>query len=321
MMLPDYQSLMLPVLQKVAGGPKPLREIVSEIADDLRLTAEERAQTIQSGRTPLIYNRIHWAKTYLKQAGLLDQPERGLVRITRRGTAALKQYPQRIDNKILESFPEFNAFKAKSNTIDDHNKLCNDITITQKPDAIKDHGKTTPEERIEDASAELDAALRRDLLEKILQSSASFFENLVVDLVLAMGYGGSRDETAKRLGGPGDDGVDGLIQEDRLGLDRIYLQAKRYAPDKHVGRPALQAFVGALQGQGAQKGIFLTTSDFTNDAREYIKRVGTTRIALIDGNMLTGLMIELEVGVRLTRAVKIKRVDLDYFEGEDGGVA
>jgi restriction system protein len=258
---------------------------------------------------------VHWAKTYLKSAGLVAQPARGIVQITDRGRDVLASSPDRIDVDFLDRFDEFRNFRARSVRSTDGPEVAG-----AKPEVTTDR-TTTPEERIEAAAGELSEALRRDLLERVLQASPAFFERLVLDLVLAMGYGGSRDDAARRLGRSGDGGLDGLIQEDRLGLDRIYLQAKRYSVANRVGRPTLQEFAGALHGQGAQKGIFITTSDFTSDAREFVARLGQMRIALINGDALTSLMIQHDVGVRVARAVELKRVDLDYFEDEEGGVA
>lgn len=306
MPIPPYDQLMLPVLQLSADKTWTMRELITRIGDDLKLTQEEREQAIPSGSTTLIASRVHWAKTYLKQAGLLAQPERGKVQITDRGWEVLNSKPHKIDTQMLEKFPEFQAFLKKS---EPKNKPT--ATVDPAPQTALDK---TPEEQLEAASGALTESLRDALLTRVLEASPGSFEKLIVDLLLAMGYGGSRSDAGERLGRSGDGGVDGVIREDRLGLDLVYLQAKLYKPGNSVGSEAIQAFIGALVGRGSQKGVFITTSSFTKNAIDTANQSGNFRLILIDGETLTKLMIQFGVGVRVVRTVEIKRIDLDYFE-------
>ncbi len=310
MAIPDYESLMLPVLRAAARGPVPVAQLIGLMADQARLSAEERRQLLPSGRTPVIASRVNWAKTYLKQAGLVSQPRRGLVEITSSGQRLLATNPARIDNKLLTQFPSFIEFKKRGRDAQGNDHAQGDVAAVDVPAA-------TPEERIDGAERELAAALRSALLARIAESDPVFFERLVVDLVVAMGYGGSRSEAGRQIGQSGDGGVDGVIDEDRLGLDRIYLQAKRYKTDNRVAVEAVRAFAGALEYKGANKGILLTTAGFTKDAREFAERLQSKRIVLIDGELLAELMIRFDVGVREVRSLQIKRIDLDYFEEPD----
>ncbi len=307
MPIPDFQTLMLPVLRACNGRERHIREIASELAQAYDMTPEERADRIPSGLTTRFDNRVGWAKTYLKQAGLLSQPRRGVVAITERGRQVLAGGVHEINMTFLERFPEYLDFKKRTHGTESG---AND-QFTQAGDTSP---KATPEEQIDAAASELAAALRLELIARITTAPPAFFEDLVIDLMLALGYGGSREDAAERLGRSGDGGVDGVIREDRLGLDRIYLQAKRYQTGSRVGRPAVQEFIGALHGQGAQKGVFITTSEFTADARAYVTALGPIRVVLIDGEALASLMIQHGVGVRTYRQVDIKRVDIDYFE-------
>jgi len=294
---------MLPVLSHSAEKIWAMQDLISRISDDLNLTRAEREEQMPSGGTK-IGHRVYWAKTYLKQAGLVDQPERGKVRITKRGLEVLGKQPAKIDIKLLLNYPEFQAFLKKTKPPGKNGK-----TIV-KPQ-VKDG--ETPEEQIDAASDELNAALREALLEKVLSATPTSFEKLIIDLLLKMRYGGSNAEAGEHLGQTADGGVDGVIREDRLGLDRVYLQAKRYKPGNSVGSEAVQAFIGALMGHGSQKGVLITTSDFTAKAREAAKQSGSVRVVLINGDELTKLMIQSDVGVRIGRTVLIKRIDLEYF--------
>ena len=305
--IPTYDALMLPVLKRCAEKIWTMRDLIAQIADDLNLSLEERSQQIPSGGAPLIANRVHWAKTYLKQARLLEQPKRGSVQISARGQEVLAANPSKIDSTFLQKFDEFRNFVGKIKI---------DEGLTSQPAAAVplEPSSTTPEEQIAAASRTLVETLRDALLARILEGSPAFFEKLIVDLLVAMGYGGSRTDAGERLGGTGDGGVDGVIREDQLGLDRIYLQAKRYQIGNSVGAPAVQGFIGALVGQGAQKGVLITTSTFTQEALNAAAQSGSLRLVLIDGDALTKLMVRFNVGVRTARTVEIKRVDLDYFE-------
>lgn len=307
MAVPDYQSLMLPVLRLAATGVRRVPEVAEAIADELALSSEDRAALLPSGTQRLLPNRVHWAKTYLMKAGLLSSPARGQFTITPAGSELLASAPSAITRAMLERYPSFVSFvsgKADSETEQTPPSMLADTAMIENQ---------TPEERIEAAHTELMSALRSDLLDQILQQSPAFFEQLIVDLLVAMGYGGSHEDAAKRLGGTGDGGVDGVINEDRLGLDRIYVQAKRYAAHVSVGRPDVQAFVGTLVGHGSHKGVFVTTSSFSAPAMDFVRHL-SQRVILIDGAALADLMIEHGVGVRVSRAIEIKRVDLDFFD-------
>lgn len=307
-MIPDYQSLMLPVLRLAAVGETRVADVAERIADDLGLTSDEQDMLLPSGRQRVLHNRIHWAKFYMSKAGLITSPARGRFVATGRGKAVLATAPERIDVALLMREPEFRDFYRNEGGATEQ-----DGVIAKPLDMASP--RTTPEEQIDAAHAALQAALREELLQRILSNSPAFFEQLIVDLLVAMGYGGSHKDAAARIGRSGDGGVDGIISEDRLGLDRIYLQAKRYAPGNAVGRPDVNGFVGSLVGFGATKGVFVTTSSFSQPARDYVKHLAQ-RVVLIDGRELADLMIEHGVGVRSYRTVEFKRLDEDFF-GEE----
>lgn len=307
-MIPDYQTLMLPVLRHAAEGETRVADVSERIADDLGLTQAERDELLPSGRQRLLHNRIHWAKFYMSKAGLIASPARGRFVATDKGKALLATSPERIDVALLMQEPEFREFYRNEGAGEEENG------VPVKP-AQDTSVRTTPEEQIDAAHASMQAALRDELLQRILSNSPAFFEQLIVDLLVAMGYGGSHKDAATQLGRSGDGGVDGIVNEDRLGLDRIYVQAKRYAPGNAVGRPDVNGFVGSLVGLGATKGVFVTTSTFSQPARDYVKHL-SQRIILIDGEELADLMIEHGVGVRSYRTVEFKRLDEDFF-GEE----
>ncbi|KQU94935.1 restriction endonuclease [Mesorhizobium sp. Root102] len=307
-MIPDYQSLMLPVLRLAAVGETRVADVAERIADDLQLTPEERDELLPSGRQRVLHNRIHWAKFYMSKAGLIASPARGRFVSTDRGRALLDMAPERIDVPLLLREPGFREFYRNEGGAAEQ-----DAAIAKSLDAASPH--TTPEEQIDAAYVSLTAALRDELLQRILVNSPGFFEQLIVDLLVAMGYGGSHKDAAAQLGRSGDGGVDGIVNEDRLGLDRIYVQAKRYAPGNPVSRPDVNGFVGSLVGLGATKGVFVTTSTFSQPARDYVRHL-TQRVILIDGQELADLMIEHGVGVRGYRTVEFKRLDEDFF-GEE----
>lgn len=307
-MIPDYQTLMLPVLLLAAAGETHVADVAERIADDLGLTQAERDELLPSGRQRVLHNRIHWAKFYMSKAGLIASPARGRFVATDKGNALLATSPQRIDVALLMKEPEFRDFyKNEGAAVEENGSLATAAGATPP--------RTTPEEQIDAAFASMQAALRDELLQRILSNSPAFFEQLIVDLLVAMGYGGSHKDAAAQLGHSGDGGVDGIVNEDRLGLDRIYVQAKRYAPGNAVGRPDVNGFVGSLIGLGATKGVFVTTSTFSQPARDYVRHLAQ-RIILIDGQELADLMIEHGVGVRSYRTVEFKRLDEDFF-GED----
>jgi restriction system protein len=308
MAIPDYQTLMLPVLNLAGGGEElRFRDMVEALAQELQLTAEERSELLPSGSAFLFDNRVGWARTYLKQAGLLESPKRGVLRITDRGKAVLASRPTRVDVKFLEQFSEFREFRARRPEGGRTDKAAVEAP-RQATLEIE-----TPEERLAAAYKTLRASLQVDLIEQVKSASPSFFERLVVDLLLAMGYGGSRQDAGRAIGKSGDGGIDGIIKEDKLGLDVIYIQAKRW--EGTVGRPEVQKFAGALQGHRASKGVFITTSSFTREAEDYANAINT-KVILINGAVLTDLMIDHNVGVATTGTYELKRVDADYFEGE-----
>lgn len=301
MAIPDYQTCMLPFLRHLAdGADHTLRDTEESLAQHFRLTPAERAERLPSGQQAVFRNRVGWARTYLKKAGLLESPKRAVFRITERGMTTLASNPERIDVKVLEQFPEFIEFRDASRSEGGA------TAAGELPPAT-----TTPEESIELAHQSLREQLAAELLRRILGCSPTFFEQLVVELLVKMGYGGSRKDAGERIGQTGDGGIDGIIKEDRLGLDTLFIQAKRWQGP--VGRPEIQKFVGALQGQRAKKGVFITTSNYTADATDYAGRIDT-KVVLIDGKQLAGLMIDFDVGVAPAATYTVKRIDSDYFE-------
>jgi restriction system protein len=302
--VPGFQDLMLPVLLAVADGREARTgDLVSVMAERFGLSGEERERLLPSGRQTLIGNRTHWAITYLAKTDLLERTRRGFVRITERGRATLGERPVRIDLKYLSRFPEFGAFHARRNAQANGDEPA--LELVEKKGA-------TPDELIRSAHAQIDAALREELVSRILTSPAAFFERLIVRLLVAMGFGGQYGASAEAIGRAGDGGLDGVIDQDALGLDRVYLQAKRYARDNAVGPNAIRDFFGSLDIAKAAKGVFTTTSTFTRSARETAERLGK-RIVLIDGEQLAALMIRYDVGVRIEETFHIKKVDEDFF--------
>lgn len=307
MAIPDYQSLMLPVLTVAAEGETRVPIAAELIADRLGLTADEREELLPSGKQRLLHNRVHWAKFYMTKAGLISSPKRGVFVASPAGQTLLDSNPERIDVDTLMGFPVFSDYYQK-------------FSASKQPDLAPAAetaaaSSATPEEQIDAAYSVLTKALKADLLARVAEQTPSFFEQLIVQLLVAMGYGGSQEDAARQLGKSGDGGVDGVIDEDRLGLDRIYVQAKRYAVASVVGRPDVQGFVGSLVGFGASKGVFVTTSSFSKQAMDYAKAL-QQRVILIDGERLTELMIEFGVGVRASRMVEIKRLDEDFFSDD-----
>lgn len=303
MAIPDYQTCMLPLLKTIAdGSDHKMTEVVLNLSQQFKLTQEEQEALLPSGQQSIIANRIGWARTYMKKALLLSYPKRGYSRITDRGKELLKEAPKEIDSKTLRRYEEFVAFENQARA-----------GTTPATSIIENTAYSTPEEALDYGYQKLTENLSDEILEQIMSCSPSFFEKLVVELLVKMGYGGSLKEAASIVGKSGDAGIDGIIKEDKLGLDAIYIQAKRW--DGVVGRPEIQKFVGALDGQKARKGIFITTSLFTKDAVEYAK--GTTvKVVLIDGQRLAELMIENNLGVSTTQVYEIKKVDSDYFVEE-----
>lgn len=306
MAIPDYQHLMLPLLQLVADGQEhALRDTIEALSDRLGLSDAQRAELLPSGNSRVIASRVSWARTYLKQAGLLDSPRRGMLRITPEGQALLAQRPDRVDNTLLRKYPGFQAFLERSKTPDGAD------TPNTRLEAVAPLAAQTPQDAMDEAYARIRAQLESELLEQVKASSPAFFERLVVNLLVAMGYGGSHQDAGRALGKSGDGGIDGLIKEDHLGLDEIYLQAKRW--EAVVGRPEIQKFAGALQGQRASKGVFITTSGYSREALDYARTI-QLKIILIDGPMLARLMVDFNVGVSHLNSYALKRIDTDYFD-------
>ncbi len=304
MAIPDYQSVMLPLLRYAPDGQEHfVREAIEELADQFHLTDEERKALLPSGRQATFDNRVGWARTYMKKAGLLGSPRRSYFRITDRGLQALKTNPKAINNRFLEQYPEFREFKTRSNTKGLDAEPGAEPEPTQVPEQ-------TPREAMENAYDAIRAQLAGELLEQIMSSSPRFFEALVVDLLVKMGYGGTRRDAGEAVGGSGDEGIDGIIKQDRLGLEVVYIQAKRWKDT--VQRPEIQKFVGALRGQNARKGVFITTSNYSKGARQFAETL-QDKVVLIDGEMLSNLMIDHGVGVTPEAAYEIKRIDSDYF--------
>jgi restriction system protein len=307
MSIPDYQSCMLPLLEFAADGePHRVAEAVEALSERFGLTPEEREEFLPSGTQYVISNRVGWARTYLKKAGLLSDPKRSHLQITARGREILASKPDRIDIAYLRRFEEFNEFRFKLNKKEPAGDQADEVEAV--PTA-----HSTPEEALEYGYQKLSENLSDELKERVLAASPAFFERLVVELLVKMGYGGSLKEAASVVGKSGDAGIDGIIKEDKLGLDAIYVQAKRW--ESVVGRPEIQKFAGALLGQKARKGIFITTSGFTKEAIDYVNGI-EAKIVLLDGDKLTKLMIENSLGISTVRNYEIKRIDSDYFEEE-----
>ncbi len=299
MPIPDFQTIMLPLLRHISDGKKySNREITESLAGHFRLAPEERNTLLPSGRQKVFDNRVAWAKAHLKMAGLLLTPTRGFSVITEKGLDVLKKDPERINLKFLRQFPEYQE------KVDQGRK---------KPDKEKDitEAEQTPQEVLEEACQSIRQELSAELLAQIKAGSPAFFEQLVIDLLVRMGYGGTLQDAGQSLGRAGDEGLDGIIKEDRLGLDLIYVQAKKW--ENTVSRPEIQKFAGALQGRRARKGVFITTSSFSQGARDYAASIDS-RIVLIDGLEMAELMIDYGVGVTSTSVYEVKRMDYDYFE-------
>ncbi|MGY2795256.1 restriction system protein [Thermostichus sp. MS-CIW-36] len=306
MAVPDYQSLMLPLLQFAARKETEIStsEAVEVLAKELGLTEDDLREMLPSGVQPTFVNRVGWAATYMKKAGLLETTRRGFYQITDRGRDLLEKQPKTINVELLRQYPEFLEFEKPKGT------RSSDKSNEQK--GLSEISPATPLEQLETAYENLRDKLADELLAKLKKVSPAFFEKVVVELLVKMGYGGSRADAGKAIGKSGDGGIDGIIKEDKLGLDVVYIQAKRWDSNP-VGRPDVMQFVGALQAQRANKGIFITTSRFTEDASSYVSQIGS-KIVLIDGEQLTNLMIEHDVGVSTVSLYPVKKIDSDYFE-------
>jgi restriction system protein len=303
MAIPDFQTLMRPLLEFASDGRlHSLGEAREVLGSRFKLTEEEKKVLLPSGRQAVFVNRVAWAKVYLDHAGLLETPHRGQFKISERGRKALKDAPERITINYLLQFPEFVEFRSGPKK---EKKV-----LPATPN--EDEGQT-PEEMLESAQLRLHTDLASEILSRVKKCSPQFFERLVVELLLKMGYGGSREEAGEAIGASGDEGIDGLINEDRLGLDTIYLQAKRW--EGTVGRPEIHKFVGALHGKRAKKGVFITTSTFSGEALNYVKNIDP-KVVLIDGKQLASFMIDFNVGVDPVATYQVKKLLSDYFEEE-----
>ena len=300
MAIPDYESIMLPLLELASAANNDgmkVADAIDKLATNFKLNDKERTELLPSGGTFRFSSRVSWARTYLQKAGLLEAPKRGYTRITPRGLSVLKQKPEKVDTKFLTQFPEFNSFQGKKKP----------VKMEVEPGL---HG--TPLEAIESFYEQFREGLATDLLDRVKKCTPQFFERLVIQVLLKMGYGGSLQDAGSALGKTGDGGIDGVIREDKLGLDNIYIQAKKWT-DKSVGTPDLDQFSGALSKKKANKGIFITTSSFTKDAQVSLKDY-SSRIVLIDGEQLAKYMIDYGVGVSVMNVFELKKIDSDFFE-------
>lgn len=300
-MIPKFQEITLPLLRFAADGElHRLVDARAGLAEVFGLTEAERAEKLPSGRQGRFANRVAWAKIYLDRAGLLESPAKGQFRITQRGLDVVKNPPSRIDIPFMEQFPEFQEFRSRRRE-------------SPATEAQSDEAEATPAEELEEAYERLQSQLATELLSNVRRLSPSGFEQLVVDVMIAMGYGGGKPEAGSITQAVADGGVDGVINEDRLGLEVIYVQAKRW--EQPVGRPEIQKFVGALHGKRARKGVFITTSRFSPEAHQYVEHIDP-RVVLVDGERLARLMIDHDVGVTPTDTLRIRRIDSDYFAEE-----
>lgn len=309
MPVPDFQTLMRPILAALEDGDEHTMEnIRSVVAAAFDLSADDLAAALPSRRAKTFPNRVGWAITYLYRCGLVARPRRSVYAITQRGRDILQEHPERVDLGVLSQFPEFHEFRRPRSdpAAQPHDTAPGTPVVDAADDAA------TPEERIAAAYRELKTALAEELRDRILEQPPIFLEQLVLDVLRAMGYGGSGPDSAERLGQSGDEGIDGIIREDKLGLEQIYVQAKRWAADRTVGRPEIQRFVGGLHGQQASKGVFITTSSFSAEATDYAARINP-RVVLIGGRELAELMIDHGVGVSVEQRFETKRIDSDYF--------
>ncbi len=303
MPIPDFQSVMRPLLEYISDGKEhAMREALDHLSNQLELSAPEREQLLPSGRQEVFTNRVAWAKTHLRMAGLIEGTARGVFKITPQGLDLLKEVPGRIDLRLLRTQPGYLAARDRKKE------------KVRADGCLETDDNRTPEEEMEDSYQALRESLGKDLLQRLKSASPSFFERMVVELLVRMGYGGTRKDAGQAIGKSGDEGIDGIIKEDRLGLDVVYVQAKKW--EHTVSRPEIQKFAGALQGFRAKKGVFITTSDFSKEAQDYASRI-ESKIVLIDGEQLWNLMIDFGIGVTSVATYEIKRIDSDYFN-EDG---
>lgn len=305
MSIPKFYKFMKPVLENLKDNNEKTRNYLYEIlSKKMNLSQEDMEELLPSGSEFKYKNRISWSLTYLKKADLIISPSRSVFRITELGHSVLKENPLEITPKYLKKFDNFKEFQRNSN--EENNLMENTSKEIEENDS--------PQDLLDKAYATISVSLVDEILQEVMNQSPDFFEKVVVDLLIHMGYGGSKVENSKVLGKTGDEGIDGVIKEDKLGFDKIYIQAKRWNIDVTIGRPEIQKFMGALVGQGASKGAFITTAKFSKEARGYINKQLTSSIVLIDGTMLANLMIEYNIGVAIVDTYYIKRIDKDYFD-------
>jgi restriction system protein len=304
MPIPDFQAAMFTVLQSLGDGQEhTMRDVTDVVSEEFNLTEDERQEMLPSRQARVIVNRVGWSKKYLQEAGLLETVKRGIVRITDEGKQVLSENPARIDMKFLERFPSYVEFRERT-------KAKAGKKTTDEPTVVE--SSQTPEELIEESYSELRDALADEILQQVKELSDKFFERLVVQLLVAMGYGGSIEDAGKAVGRSGDGGIDGVIKEDKLGLDVVVVQAKRWTTNQ-VGRPDVQSFAGSMEAYRANKGVFITTSTFSQPAKDYVNQI-QRKIVLVDGPDLANLMIDHDTGVSAYRAFVLKRLDTDFFE-------
>lgn len=302
MSIPKYDEMYRAFLNCLADGQAhKSKEVKNVVANVFTISEEERAEMLPSGRQTVFDNRIGWTRTYLKKAGLIQSPARGVYVITPTGQQVLTENPPQIDNLYLQRFESFRMFLFP-----------NTDELSVLPHTTTTSGQT-PQDILDDAFQKINATLADELLIEVMKQPPSFFERLVVKLLTKMGYGGSVENAGAVIGQTGDEGIDGIIREDKLGFSRIYIQAKRWDCDKAVGRPEIQKFVGALAGQGAAKGLFITTAKFTREAHQYAEKQHTTKVVLVEGTTLAKLMIEYNLGVSTESTYEVKRIDTDFF--------
>lgn len=304
MAIPKYHEMYRPFLDSLKDGQQhKMKEVKEVVAAAMVVTEEERKELLPSGKQAIFDNRIGWTSTYLKKAGLIDKPSRGVFIITLDGSKLLAENPATINEELLMRYEGFRLFKSPN--------------ANGKDVPTVDMSEDTPQDVLDNAFKMINAGLADELLSEIMKQPPAFFEGLVVKLLEKMGYGGSLKVAGSVVGQSGDEGIDGIIREDKLGFSLIFIQAKRWELDKAIGRPEIQKFVGALAGQGATKGLFITTAQFTKEAFAYANKQHTTKVILVDGVALTKLMIEYNLGVSIETVYEVKRMDIDFFSDEN----
>jgi restriction system protein len=306
--IPDFQTLMLPLLEALSDGQERLiREVAASLADRFKLTEEERQEKLPSGQQTVISNRVAWSKTHLKSAGLIENPTRGRIRLSDLGRSVLAKKPGTVNGRFLRQFQPYLKFIGQIEVEDGPGAAGEQTAVAES--------RKTPLELLDESHRTLRKATVEELLSRLKTCSPGFFEEVVVKLLRAMGYGGVTGE-ATVTGKPGDGGIDGVIKEDKLGLDVVCIQAKRW--EGSVGRPVIQQFVGSMNYARARKGVILTTSQFTRDATEFVDRIEGMKVVLIDGGRLAELMLDHDVGVTRTKVYELKEVSNDFFDEDEG---